>query len=88
MGNFVSVKALTVSSAVFFAVVSIICGLFFMFAPETGIALFKSLAHSSIEISAKAVTFTDLLVSAIEAGVLGGIAGFVFARLYNSFVGK
>lgn len=89
MVNQLSPKVVALSLAKVFGIVSLLCALIFVIAPEKGLNLFKDIFHGIdiTQIAAAPVTLGSVILGIIEAVVIGLVIGWLFAVVYN-FVSK
>jgi len=83
-----NVKRVSLSLAYVTAIVSIICALLLAIFPNGGMRLLGSIFHG-LDISkiAVAITWSGAILGTIVAIVLALIAGWLFAKIYNSIGG-
>ena len=81
-------KALAMASGVSGAIVAVICAVLVWMFPVgmTNIASFW--AHMDFSNMARSVTLANFLGGIILTFVFGYIVGWIFAKLYNKFLGK
>jgi phosphotransferase system glucose/maltose/N-acetylglucosamine-specific IIC component len=82
-----SVKALTLATAIAWALALLVVGILNIISPGYCGEYLKVIASLYPGYKASG-TFIDVIVGMLYALVDGAICGFVFALLYNAFVGK
>jgi hypothetical protein len=82
-----SVKGLTIAGAIAFALCMLVVGILNLICPGYCGEYLKVIASVYPGYKASG-TFIDVIVGMLYALVDGAICGFVFALLYNAFVGK
>ena len=82
-----SVKGLTLASAIAWALCVLVVGILNLIWPAYGGEFLRMIASVYPGFKASG-TFIDVIVGMLYALVDGAICGFVFALLYNAFVGK
>jgi hypothetical protein len=82
-----SVKGLTLASAIAWALCMLVVGILNLIWPAYGGEFLRMIASVYPGFKASG-TFIDVIVGMLYALVDGAICGFVFALLYNAFVGK
>ena len=82
-----SVKGLTLAGGIAWAFVMLAVGILNLIWPEYGDAFLSMVASLYPGFKASG-TFIDVIVGTLYALVDGAICGFVFALLYNAFIGK
>lgn len=77
-------KALALSFGAVSGIISIICGLLLLIAPDFAFTLANYIAHGAdLEKIAKPATFGGVITGTIVVVILSYIAAYVFAELYN-----
>lgn len=86
MGDELNPKRVAMSLASVAGIISIVCALLILIAPEATTNLFGAIFHG-IDISqiTKPITFGGVLLGTIEFVVIALIAGWLFAVIYNKF---
>jgi phosphotransferase system glucose/maltose/N-acetylglucosamine-specific IIC component len=82
-----SVKGLTLATAIVWALCILVVGILNLIWPGYGGEFLKIMASLYPGYKASG-TFIDVIVGMLYALVDGAICGFIFALLYNAFVGK
>lgn len=77
-------KAFALSFAAISGIISIVCGLLLLIAPDFAFTLANYIAHGAdLEKIAKPATFGGVITGTIVVVILSYIAAYVFAELYN-----
>lgn len=77
-------KALALSFSAISGIVSLICGLLLLIAPDFAFTLANYIAHGAdFAKIAKAVTFGGVITGTIVVIILSYVTAYVFAELYN-----
>jgi hypothetical protein len=82
-----SVKGLTIAAAIASALGMLVVGILNLISPGYGGEFLRIMASVYPGFKASG-TFIDVIVGMLYALVDGAICGFVFALLYNTFIGK
>ena len=85
MAEKLSAKRVSLSLAVVAGIISIVCALLILIAPQATTNLFGAIFHG-IDVSqiTKPITFGGAIIGTIEVIVIALIAGWLFAKVYNS----
>ena len=85
MAEKLNAKRVSLSLAAVAGIISIVCALLVLVAPQATMNLFGAIFHG-IDISqiTKPLTLGSALLGTVEAIVLALIAGWLFAKIYNS----
>jgi hypothetical protein len=81
-----SIKGLTLAGGIVWALCLLVVGILNLIWPGYGVEFLKIMASLYPGFKASG-TFIDVIVGMLYALVDGAICGFVFALLYNAFVG-
>jgi len=86
MAEKLSVKRVSMSLAVVAGIISIVCALLILIAPQATVNLFGEIFHG-IDISqiTRPITIGGALLGTIEVMIIALIAGWLFAVIYNKF---
>ena len=84
MGDKLSPKRVSLSLGIVTGIISIICALLILIAPESTTKLFGAIFHG-IDVSqiTKPITLNGALIGTIEVIVIALIVGWLFATIYN-----
>lgn len=91
MTNKLSIGATGIALATTFALMSALCALAFIFVPEATLNFFGAFMHDLDLTAVKAAAPTSLmrvLYGVVGLGVVGFVAGVVFASAYNASSGR
>ena len=85
MGDELNPKRVAMSLASVAGIISIVCALLILIAPEATTNLFGAIFHG-IDVSqiAKPITLGGALLGTLEIIIIALIAGWLFAKVYNS----
>lgn len=91
MSNKLSIVATGIALAITFALMSALCALAFFVVPEATLDFFAAFMHGldlKTVKSAAPFTLTRVLYGVVDLGVVGFVAGVVFASAYNASSGR
>ena len=85
MAEKLNAKRVSLSLAAVAGIISIICALLILIAPQATMNLFGAIFHG-IDISqiTKTITLGGALLGTVEVIVIGLIAGWLYAKIYNA----
>jgi hypothetical protein len=91
MSNKLSIMATGIALAITFALMSALCALAFIVWPNTTLDFFGAFMHGldlKTVKSAAPITLTRVLYGVVGLGIVGFVAGVVFASAYNATSGR